>query len=120
MSSGSIILGRVRLRRGWKGVGAIALTLVDGATRNGHGVGAAASNLGDGAAGVTVRGGGVVGIRMVVGGASKGGGDSGTGRMEGARVDAGSLGVAIDVAKTLVVLWIACNGSSTKVERGWQ
>ena len=57
MSSISIILGRVQLRRGWKGVGAIvltlrdgtiALTLRDGAIRTGQVVVAAAATLRDG------------------------------------------------------------------------
>ena len=46
---------------------------------------------------------------MVVGGAIMGGGDDGLGRMEGARVSAGSLKVEIDVAKISAIMWIACN-----------
>ena len=61
MSSGTIRLGRVRLRQGWKGLGYIAPTLRDGAMKTGRGFGAAAITLGYGAAGVTVRDDGVVG-----------------------------------------------------------
>ena len=89
----------MRLRQGWKGVGDIALTLGDGASRTRRGVGAAAVNLVDGAAEVNVWDGGVVGSRRGVGGAITGGGDGGRGSMEGARVDAGSVGLAIDVEK---------------------
>ena len=95
------------MRRGWKGVGAIVLTLRDGAIKTGCGVGADAANLGGGAAGVTVEDGGVVGSWRGVGGARKGSGDGGRGSTEGARVDAGSLGVAFDVANISVMSWIA-------------
>ena len=43
----------MRLRRGWKGVGAIVLTLRDGAIKTGCGVGADAATLVDVAAGAT-------------------------------------------------------------------
>ena len=57
-------MGRVQLRRVWKGVGDIALTLGDGVMKTGHGVGAAAATLRDGAAGVTAGDGNVVGSMM--------------------------------------------------------
>ena len=60
-------------------MGAIALTLGDGAMKTRRGVGAAAAPLGDGAAGVTVGGGGLVGSVRGVRGASKGGGYGGRG-----------------------------------------
>ena len=74
-------------------MGDIALTLVGGVMTTGHGVGAAASTLRDGTAGFTVGGGDVVGNVRGFGGASTGGGDGGRGSTEGARVDAGSVGV---------------------------
>ena len=98
--------------------GTIVLTLGDGTMITGHGVGADAATLGDGAAGVTVRYGGVVGSGRGVGGASTGGGDGGRVRTEEARVDVGSVGVAIDVAEILAMSCIACNCLSIKVEKG--
>ena len=89
--------------------GTIVLTLGDGTMITGRGVDSDAATLGDGAAGVTVRYGGVVGSGRGVGGARKGGGDGGSGSTEGARVDAGSLGVAFDVAKISAMSWIARN-----------
>ena len=47
-----------------------------------------------------------------------GGGDDGRGITEGARVDVGSLGVAINVAKILAMLWISCNYSLPILEKG--
>ena len=88
-------------------MGAIVLTLRDGAIKTGCGVGADAATLGYCGAGVTVRYGGVVGSGRGVGGASTGGGDGGWGSMEGARVDAVSVGVEIDVATISAILWIS-------------
>ena len=70
------------------------------------------------ASGVTIGGGAVVGSGRGVVGYSTGGGDGGRGSTEGARVDAESLGVAIDVAKISAILWIACNCSSPILEKG--
>ena len=67
-SSLLIRLVRVRLRRGWKGVGNISLTLGDCAMKTGRGVGAATDTLGDGATGVTVGYGDVVVSGRGVGG----------------------------------------------------
>ena len=100
-------MGRVKLRQGRKGVGDVSLTLRDGAMKTGRGVGAAAATLGDGAAGVIVGDDGVVVSMRGVGGASTGGGDGGWGSMEGARVDAVSMGVEINVATISAILWIS-------------
>ena len=89
----------MRLRRGCKGVGDIALTLGDGAMRTRSRVGAAAAILVYGVTGVTDWDNGVVGSGRRVCGASTGGGDGGRVSTEGARVDAGSVGVSIDVEK---------------------
>ena len=118
MSSVSIILGRVQMCQGWKGMGASALTLGDGAMNTGRGSGAATATLADGAAGVTVRNFGVIRSRKGVGGASIVSGDGGRVSTEGTRVDAGSVGVAIDVAKILAMSWISCNCLLTRVEKG--
>ena len=72
----------------------------------------------NGEAGVTVGYGSVVSNGMVVGGASTGGGKGGRGRMEGARVNAGSVGLAIDVAKILAMSWITCNCLLLRLEKG--
>ena len=81
-------------------MGDIALPLGDGVMRNGCGVGAAVATLGYGVSGVTARGGGVVLIGRGVGGASMGGGHGDRGITEGARIVAGSVGVAMDVEKS--------------------
>ena len=89
--------------------GTIVLTLRDGAIRTGKVVVASTDTLRDVEAGVTVGDGRVVGSGREVGAVSTGGGDGGRVITEGARVDAGSVGVAIDVAKILAISWIACN-----------
>ena len=96
------------LRRGCKGVEAIALDLRDGVMQTGRGVGAAESTLVDVAAGVTAGDGGMVESVRGVGGASTGGGDGGGGSTEGVRVNSVSVGVEIDVTKILAMSWIAC------------
>ena len=99
-------------------MGAIALTLGNGAMRIGRGVGAAAATLGDVAVGLTVRDGGMVGSGRGFSGSSTGGGCGGRGSTEGARVDAGSVGVEINVEKISAMSWIACKYSSLRVEKG--
>ena len=80
--------------------------------KTGRGVGANAATLRDGAAGVTVGDGGVVGSVRGVGCDITGSGDGGRGRTEGARVDVGSVGVAMDVAKSR-----RCRGSLATVRQ---
>ena len=92
------------MRRGWKVVGYIARILNDGVMKIGGGVGATETTLRDGAAGFTVGDGDLVRSGRLVDGSSTGGGDGGRGSMEGARVYAVSVGVAIDVAKILTML----------------
>ena len=108
----------MRLRRGCKGVGDIALTLGDGAMRTGCGVGAAVDTLEYVTSGFTVRDGGVVEIRRGVGRASACDGDGGISSTEGERVDTVSVGVAIDVVKISEMLWITCNYSLSRVKKG--
>ena len=96
----------------------IELTLGDGAMMTGRGVSAAADIPGNVVAGVTVVDGCVVGSGIGVGGANTGGGDGGRGSTEGARVNTGSVGVVIDVAKISEMCWIACKCSLPRVEKG--
>ena len=60
----------------------------------------------------------MIGRSWGVGGASIGGKYGGRGSTEGARVYAGSVGVAIDVVKILTISWIACNCFLPRVEGG--
>ena len=83
--------------------------------RTGCGVGDAVSTLRYGVAVVTIGYEGVSVSGRRVGGVSTGGGDGGRVSTEGSRVDVGSVGVAIDVAKISEMLWIACNCSSLRV-----